>query len=117
MFQFRASRRKFAKQAVVKAAVGLLGLPVLFHALREGLIATAEAAPNWMPLDDPMAKGLQYVEDGSKSKNPAFKKGSNCKNCALYQEDTAVKDGGKCTLFGGKHVKDAGWCASWSKKA
>jgi len=82
----------------------------------------AEAAPaadaNRVNPDDALAKGLNYVEDITTvdPKPAAFKEGSNCANCQLYQG----KDGeewGPCTIFQMKNVKGAGWCASWAPKA
>ena len=68
-----------------------------------------------MAADDPLAVNLQYVEDASTSKSPAYKAGSSCANCALIQgnEGDAYRP---CAIFAGKSVSAKGWCASWAPK-
>ncbi|MEL6348989.1 MAG: high-potential iron-sulfur protein [Myxococcota bacterium] len=76
--------------------------------------ATTNVDPN-----DQLAKQLGYVEniaEADTSAIAAFKEGSNCANCSLYQGKEG-EEAGPCTIFQGKNVKAAGWCQSWAPKA
>jgi High potential iron-sulfur protein len=97
------SRRRFLLGAATLAAAA----PLL------GFAGPAVAAPlPRLPLTNPQAKALAYIEDASKTKNPAHKPGSTCKNCQFFTAAT-----GACTLFAGFSVAPAGWCSAWAKKA
>ena len=97
------SRRRFlARTLVLAAAAPILGA---------GTRAWAAPLPK-LPPGNPQAKALKYVEDASKTKEPAHKPGSMCKNCQFFTPAT-----GACTLFAGFSVAPAGWCAAWAKKA
>src|SRR5437763_9872188 len=74
--------------------------------------ANAADAP-LVAADDPTAKALKYVGDGSKSADA--KPGSTCGNCKLYQGAGSVQGG--CLLFPGKSVKSGGWCSAWAAKS
>ena len=100
------SRRMFLKSC----AVGAIAVPLVW--LANGPVQ-ADQAP-LISTDDPTAKALKYVEDASKAEGA--KPGSTCANCMFYQ-GAAGADQGPCTVFGGKHVKAAGWCASWAVKS
>ena len=97
-----ASRRQVLKLAGGAALIPLL--PV-----------TAFAADK-VPLTDPAAVSLKYVEDASKAVGRADKMGveaakQNCTNCRFYGTDT---DGwGPCMLFQNRLVAGAGWCSAW----
>jgi hypothetical protein len=98
------SRRRF----LIKAALVTASLPIAMR-----LMNTAQAAglPK-LPLDNPQAKSLGYVENAATTKNPAFKAGSACSNCQFYTAAT-----GACALFAGFSVSPKGWCSAWNKKA
>lgn len=98
------SRRRFLQAAVAATALPLLG----------GMAArpAAAAALKPLPLDNPQAKALAYVEVPGKAKNPAFKPGSNCANCQFFTPAT-----GACAIFPGYSVAPKGWCSAWAKKA
>ncbi len=101
-----SSRRRFlAHAAAVAAAVPFLG------AAGAALAAPAAPLPK-LPLDNPQAKALAYIENATKNKHAAFKPGSNCANCQFYAPATRG-----CTLFAGFSVAPAGWCAAWAKRA
>jgi hypothetical protein len=68
---------------------------------------------------DPAAKAIGYIEDAAKvdvKKYPAFKPGSQCANCQLYQGKPGT-GAGPCAAVGGKLVAAKGWCIVWVKKA
>jgi len=101
------SRRRFLKVAAgASAAVAIMG----------GLPRFARAAdlPAVTP-DDPTAKALGYVEDGSKSADSKHKAGDDCANCQFYSGGPAGR--GPCQLFPGKSVNSKGWCVSHNPKA
>ncbi len=69
------------------------------------------------------AKALGYVENASTmSEGTRPDKGETkgsaqfCNNCQFYSVVEGTQ-GGKCSLFPGKLVKDQAWCRSWSLKA
>jgi len=98
-----SSRRRFLSHVLVAAAA----VPLLGQANR----AYAAPLPK-LPLDNPQAKSLHYVEDASKDKDPAHKAGSMCSNCQFFTPST-----GACALFAGFSVSPKGWCSAWAKKA
>jgi len=103
------SRRRFLQGVLATAALA---------ALPAGLPAHA-ADPPQLAEHDPTAKAMGYVASAGKldpAKEPTFKKGSTCGNCALYQ---AAQDKGgfaPCAAFPGKVVSKAGWCRAWAAK-
>jgi hypothetical protein len=84
------------------------------------LLAPAVFAQAGMVSDtDPMAAGLGYHGDASKTdktKFPKYAAGQQCGNCALFQGKAGDK-AGACPLFAGKQVSAAGWCSAYNKKA
>ncbi len=98
-----SSRRRF----LVHAALAAASLPIAMR-----LIADAHAGglPK-LPLDNPQAKALGYVEDASTTKHASYKPGSACANCQFFTAAT-----GACSLFAGFSVPPKGWCSAWSKK-
>ena len=97
------SRRRFLSHVLVAAAAA----PLLGHAGR----AYAAPLPK-LPVSNPQAVSLHYVEDASKDKDPAHKAGSMCSNCQFFTAST-----GACALFAGFQVSPMGWCSAWAKKA
>jgi len=83
--------------------------------------APAPAQNAGMPklnANDPQAKSLSYVEDTTtidSTKQPRFKAGQVCSNCALYQKKDDP-DWGGCSIFPGKLVKASGWCSVYAPK-
>lgn len=86
--------------------------------------AAEDAAPaksSGMPQiseDDPQAKSLSYVHDAASidsAKQPRFKAGQACSNCALYQ-GKADDEWAGCSIFPGKAVKGTGWCSVYAPK-
>lgn len=83
--------------------------------------APASAKAGGMPQlseDDPQAKSLSYVHDASSidtAKQPRYKAGQACSNCALYQGKAGDEWGG-CSIFPGKAVNAAGWCSVYAPK-
>ena len=74
-----------------------------------------------VPLDekDPQAVALGYVAEAARAdrvKFPNATPGNVCANCSLYLAG-ANDATGPCSIFPGKSVMAAGWCASWVKKA
>ena len=73
-----------------------------------------------VPLDDPAAKALRYVEDASHASGKIDKMGvadadQLCSNCRFY---TAPEAGfGPCILFQNRLVAGKGWCAGWVPSA
>lgn len=104
MTEYRPSRRRF----LVQAAVAATALPMLATMASQPV----EAALAKLPLDNPQAKALGYVEDASKTTNAAHKAGSACNNCQFFTAAT-----GACALFAGFSVSPKGWCSAWAKKA
>ena len=104
MTEHRPSRRRFLTQAAVAATA----LPLLARMADQ----PAQAALARLPLDNPQAKALGYVEDAATSKNAGYKPGSSCSNCQFHNAAT-----GACSLFAGFAVSPKGWCAAWAKKA
>lgn len=101
------SRRQFLKlMLLTTASVALPAMPAMAAA---PLPKLGEA--------EPTAKALGYLTNASKAtKDAAYKKGSTCSNCALYQ--AAMEQGGHapCAAFAGKTVSKAGWCRVWAPK-
>jgi hypothetical protein len=86
-----------------------------------GLIGNGADAAGLTPLDpnDPQAKSLSYVPDGSKvnaAANPTFKASQKCSTCAQYQGKASDATAG-CNLFAGHSVPAAGWCKAWAQRS
>jgi hypothetical protein len=99
------SRRRVLRSA----ALGVAVLPFAGLPIRAAIAAD-------LPLvsaDDPTAKALKYVSDGSKA--GGAKPGSHCGNCSIYQGAAGSAQGG-CLMFPGKAVQATGWCSSWTAK-
>jgi len=67
---------------------------------------------------DPGARGVAYHADAAKvdpQKNPDYRPGQTCANCALYVGAPGAARGG-CGLFFGKDVAARGWCNAWERK-
>ncbi len=86
--------------------------------------ATAPAGDPLIALDNPAAKGLKYVHNGSKvdPKLRVDKAGvagaeQFCSNCNFYKK-VEGKEYGSCQLIPvpNKHVAEKGWCVTWAKK-
>jgi hypothetical protein len=69
-----------------------------------------------LSMDDPLAKGLMYVEVASESDAPNYKPGQNCENCLHIQgnEGDAWRP---CAIIPGKSVAADGWCSAWVAKS
>ncbi|HWU68355.1 MAG TPA: high-potential iron-sulfur protein [Stenotrophobium sp.] len=109
MSELSSSRRKFLRNLAVGAAA--LPLARLPQALAAGL-------PHLNPAD-PAAKALGYTDDAAKltaAKEPTYKKGDDCANCALFQSAQASGGYGPCAAFPGKDVHEKGWCRAHSPK-
>jgi hypothetical protein len=96
------TRREFLAITGGLALIPLINMPVL--------------AAEKLPLDDPAAKALRYVEDSSQASGKTDKMGiagadQLCSNCRFY----TAPDGefGPCTLFQNRLVAGKGWCAGW----
>lgn len=102
-----ATRRQFLTGLVATAAAAVLPA---------GPALGAAALPPLTP-EDPTAKALGYVVNAAQAaKDPAFRQGSTCANCALYQ--AAQEQGGHapCAAFPGKGVARGAWCRAWAPK-
>ena len=95
------------RRSILKAAGGLALVP---------LINLPARAAEKVPLDDPAAVGLKYVEDAAEAVGRVDKMGvaaadQHCANCRFMG---AVTDGwGPCMLFQQRLVAAEGWCAGW----
>jgi len=80
--------------------------------------AIAQDAAEKLPITDPVANALGYVEDATTvdaAKYPAFKQGDICKDCLLYT-DPSAEEWGPCSLFQNRLVAANGWCVSFAKR-
>ena len=94
-----------------------LALAAAASALLPALAADDEVAI--MDPAAPPAKALGYVVDGGKvdsKKEPLFKAGRRCSNCASFQAAQAKGDYAPCAIFAGAGVKKNGWCRAWAAK-
>ena len=125
MIDTKMNRRGFFStmaKVVGVAAVAPAALSAAFTSkanAQEKRRGAAPAAAGSLPMVDPndsVAKAVKYVEDAKKS---ADSKGNHCGTCGFYtkKETKNGKEAGTCTIFAGKMVYAAGWCASWNKKA
>lgn len=99
-------RRGFLRIAAASAATVTLS----------NLIAGTASAAEKLPVTDPTAVALGYVEKAEDSKDATFKKGSRCDNCALYVAAQAKDGWAPCGAVGGKLVAAGGWCKVYSPK-
>jgi len=79
----------------------------------------ADALPHLSP-SDPTAQSLGYTENAAKidpAKEAAYKKGSKCSACQLYQAAQAAGGYAPCAAFPGKAVNANGWCRAFAAKA
>jgi len=97
-------RRRF----LIQAALATVALPIAMRLIPEA----GAAGLTRLPLDNPQAKALGYVEDASTTKHPSYKPGSMCSGCQFFTAAT-----GACSLFAGFSVSPKGWCSAWAKKA
>ena len=108
--QHKMSRRAMVKRSLLAGAL----IPAM------GLIGNGAGAAALPLLDpnDPQAKSLGYVPDGSKvnaAANPTFKPSQKCSTCAQYQGKATDATAG-CNIFAGHSVPAAGWCKVWAQK-
>lgn len=100
------SRRHFLRNLAVAGSAGSLFMinP-----------ASAQDLPK-LSLDDPLAVGLQYVEDASKATAPNYQAGQSCANCLQIKgnEGDAYRP---CAIIPGKLVSAGGWCSAWVAKS
>ena len=90
------------------------------HLLPDATLQNYVAGQPFPLLDpnDPQAKGLGYVSDGSqvdRKANPNFKPEQQCANCVQYQGKPTDAEA-PCTIFMSKLVPAKGWCKVWAKK-
>ena len=111
MRTFDLSRRYFIKLAAYSVALLPLGHMLFADA--------ADSLPH-LSAGDQQAKTLGYIENVSKvdpAKEHAYKVGSKCQNCTLYQDAQAHGDYAPCSAFPGKSVSANGWCRVYAAKA
>ena len=99
------SRRRFLMNLAIAAPAGSL-------VVSQGALA---ADMPKLSLQDPLAVGLQYVEDATTSAGPTYAAGQNCANCLQIQgnDGDAFRP---CAIVPGKVVSAAGWCSAWVAK-
>jgi hypothetical protein len=102
------SRRKFIELGALAATLPFLG--------QGGLVAPASAAVDKVPVNDPAAAALKYVEVASDASR-ADKMGvagseQICGNCRFYK-DSETPEWGGCALFQNRLVAKQGWCMGW----
>lgn len=99
------SRRTVLKGIAASAMIPLISVS------SKGIAATK------VPLDDPTAKALKYVEDATVAtrtdKMGVAGKDQLCSNCRFYVADAGEAGWGGCALFQNRLVAGPGWCAGW----
>ena len=70
-----------------------------------------------VPISDPVAAALKYVEDAAQASR-TDKYGipgdqQLCSNCQLYSATANEPGWGSCTLFQNRLVSGPGWCSAW----
>jgi len=117
MSEKNLDRRSFFSLALTAFAVVPFALKSQSAAAAAACPTTAPAGKQVAKVGEGMAKGLEYVEVASTSKNAKFKAGSNCGNCKYF--NVAKGEGGyaPCTMMGMKYVTNCGWCKSYLAKA
>jgi len=98
------TRRKLLMQC---GAISVLGLPAT-QLLADG--------HNKVPLNDPQAVALGYVEDASTAIHENYVAGAKCENCSLYAGE-AGKPFGPCPIFSNREVSMVGWCSAHVPKS
>ena len=111
MHEHDSSRRRFFGYAAMMAMAPIAAQ----QAFAQAKPAAAGKALPKLPLDNPQAKALSYVETTKGLTHKAFKPGSDCANCMLYK-GAAGQAYGPCTLFPQYSVAAKGWCSAWAKK-
>ena len=96
------------RRVFLTRALAALALPLASPIPR----ALASGPMPRLPLDNPQAKALSYTEDAGKVAHPAYKPGSKCANCQLFNPSTEG-----CSIFPGFRVAPSGWCTAWAKRA
>ncbi|MDA0976965.1 MAG: high-potential iron-sulfur protein [Proteobacteria bacterium] len=95
------NRRTFLKAAGAASLIPLVQLPAF--------------AADKVPLTDPAAIGLKYVEDAAQAtrtdKMGVAAADQICGNCRFYIGDEP--EWGPCQLFQNRLVTHGGWCAGW----
>lgn len=98
------TRRTFLKGMAATTLIPVLNLKVAHAATK-------------VPLDDPTAIALKYVEDASKAarvdKMGVAGADQVCSNCRFYVPDASEAGYGACALFQNRLVAGPGWCAGW----
>lgn len=114
------NRRSFFKNIAGLSGLALLA-PIIVSSYskksfaEEGRRKKAGTGPEMVDVNDPVAKGIQYIEDAKKSPKA---KGNTCATCMLYNKKD-IKDGkeiGLCSIFPNKNVYANAYCNSWVKK-
>lgn len=99
------TRRTFLKGVAASALIPLVNLSHSAHAASK------------VPLDDPTAKALKYVEDATQAtrtdKMGVAGADQVCTNCRFYVADANEAGWGACALFQNRLVAGPGWCAGW----
>lgn len=99
------------RQLLKKGLAGAVLLPLLQLDLPR-----AKAAAR-VPVTDPVAAALKYVEDAKDASRPdkmGFAGDQQlCSNCLLYTASRTETDWGSCTLFQNRLVAGPGWCTAW----
>lgn len=103
------SRRQFVKLSAVAASIPLIS--------QVKLVSSASAATmGKVPIDDPAAVALKYVEVATTATrtDKMGVSGSEqvCGNCRFYKDSETPAWGG-CALFQNRLVAKEGWCVGW----
>ncbi len=111
------NRRGFLKNAAGLGGAAFI-VPTLSTLTTKAFAERKKAGtgPEMVSTNDPLAKSVLYVEDGTKNPNS---KGNKCSTCILYvKKDTKNgKEIGTCSIFQNKNVYADGFCNSWAKKS
>ncbi len=85
---------------------------------RGAAVIAAESAPRvLLRPTDPEAVAIAYVENATRvdaAKNPTWRLGQSCANCALIDLGTGRMRG--CSVLPGKLVMSTGWCRKWKAR-
>lgn len=111
----KLNRRSFFQMALGSLAVAPILLNIK-NAQGASCTNTPPAGKKVAQVGVGMAKGLDYVDNASNSKNAKFKAGQDCTNCKFYQTAKAEKGYAPCTMMGMSFVAGCGWCKSYLKK-
>lgn len=95
------------RRDVLKIAGGMALIPLVNVNVR---------AADKVPLDDPAAVALKYVEEANQAtrvdKMGVAGAEQLCSNCRFYAA-SAEEGWGGCALFQNRLVAGPGWCAGW----